>query len=54
MIALILYVAAAIVSLLWLLGTEVGPNPLALVLLLTTAGLAVSAAAVGPPWPRSG
>lgn len=52
MIALVLYVAAAIVSLLWLLGTGVGPNPLALVLLLTTAGLAFSAS--GVTWPRNG
>lgn len=53
MIALICYVAAALISLLWLLGTEVGPNPLALVLLLTTAGLAFGAVAIGPPARRS-
>ena len=52
MIALILFVAAAIVSLLWLLGTAIGPNPTALVFLLVSAGLACGAAAVGPAWPR--
>lgn len=49
MIALVCYVAAALISLLWLLGTEVGPNPLALVLLLVCAGLALGGLAIGPP-----
>lgn len=49
MIALACFIGAAIVSLLWLLGTGVGPNPLALVLLLAAIGWAFSAAAIGPP-----
>lgn len=49
--ALVLYIAAAIMALLWLLGLELGAlNMTALLFLLVSAGLVCSTAGIG--WPR--